>query len=328
MFCTLKTVILAILLTACSINHSRADELTLYFWPSPLGFDWDGPNDLARTTVRNFLSKPDRKLGHAAIELKCDSKMVTKSPIELLNIYDKSALKRLSGEIDTEHHFYAGMTDTTSSEDYNKLLFKDKIGLYMLFMNFNGAMEGAKELLPDLASRYTSGRISFITFKINPQTCERLETYYKEYKSRGDYKNYGLPNRPRYGEGAGCTAYASSFLDVAGLLTQEHYDKWSMQVRVPMKWIGPPMTNHKVPFKRLIWPFGTQHWAKADEEGKDIFFWNPDRMFHWVNDKWNELDNSANCQTGNYELVMRQNAKGLIYDATKIETPTEPIWKN
>ena len=45
--------------------------------------------------------------------------------------------------------------------------------------------------------------------------------YFHEYRDRGYAQNYGLPLRPRYGEGAGCSAFAVSFLDVAGLLASD-----------------------------------------------------------------------------------------------------------
>src|SRR5262249_44430205 len=128
-------------------------------------------------------------------------------------------------------HFYTGMTSSTSSEE-RKLLLSQGYGLGILFHDFQGMLEQSDEIEANLPTYLKKGGLDFLEYEINRDACLRLVEYKTEYEERGYGAHYGLPNRPRYGEGAGCTAYAVSFLELAGLETPEMRASWSRTIEV------------------------------------------------------------------------------------------------
>lgn len=268
------------------------DEMTLYFIPSPYGLDWDTPASITRTTIKNEITLKDRHIGHVAIELKCTDGT----------------------------HLITGMTGDVSVA--KKLLFREGLGLGLLFYNFNGSIETTEKLKSEIEIKAKQGRLSFLQFKIKSATCKRLVQYVNEFTSKGYMANYALPHRPRYGEGSGCSAFGASFIELAGLMEEEFKNAWSRHLRVPEKYIGKPISDKKVPITSLLLPLSKTSWAEENEPHRKIFFWSPDDMHEWV------LKKIKNDFPKEYQITKRDNAWGLIYDRTHIETPNGPIFQN
>ena len=267
-----------------------ADDLTLYFYPSP-GLSWKSPRSLALGVLKSKLLGSERQIGHVTVEVSCEG--------------------------NKPFHFFTGASQI--DRDSPRLLFREGYGLGILFHDFPGYGEDSAELLPELEKRYQSGNLSFIHFKINAPTCRRLETYLKEYKDRGYDKHYGLSNRPLFCEGAGCSAFGASFLEVAGLLDPIFTKHWSMKVRVPRELIGGPLTHQYVPFTRILW---ADRWAEENEPHQSLFFWSPDQMHEWVRKTWAQ----ASQVGAHYKPEMRGKAVGLEIDRRNTPTPSGPIW--
>lgn len=269
------------------------NEMTLYFMPSPYGLNWETPASITRTTIRNEITFKDRHIGHVAIELKCEDGT----------------------------HLITGMTGDVSVA--KGLLLREGLGLGLLFYNFNGNIENTEKLKPEIENKSKEGRMSFLQFKIKNSTCKRLVQYVKEFTEKGYQANYALPHRPRYGEGAGCSAFGASFLELAGIMEEEFKNAWSRNLRVPEKYIGKPISDKTVPITSLLMPLSNTRWAQEDEPHKKIFFWSPDDMHEWVLKK--AKNESANKD---YTITKRENAWGVVYDRTNVETPTTPIFEN
>lgn len=278
------------------IISKNQSSLTLYFLSSPHGLNWSGPKSITASLVKNVLSPKNRMLGHVAVELNC--------PVQ-------------------NYYALTGMTDT-GEISYNDLVLKDKIGFGVLFEVVPGQLEETAPLARELAEKLVLGkRVRFLSTLISQQTCERLVTYLEEYKANGSNHFYGLTNRPRYGEGAGCSAFGVSFLDVAGLLDQEFIDHWSYFIRFPERLIGEKSEQKKVSlFRLLLLRKKYNRWAKKEEAGRSIFFWDPDTMFNWAEEKI-QTQSPSNFA---YEIIELGQTKGLLIDHTTKETPTEPIW--
>lgn len=274
-----------------------SDTLTLYFIPSPYGISWDTPAQVARTTIRNQLTFKDRKIGHVSIEIKCHATESTKAI-----------------------NFFTGMTGDISPS--KRLIIKDGIGLGMLFYNYEGRLENSDQLKEEMIEKSKSGRMNFLTFKINSENCRRLAQYVEEFKTKGFDRYYGLPNRPRHGEGSGCTAFGMSFLEIAGLMEEDFKKSWSHYLRVPEEYIGTPIGKNPVNIVSLALPLRNTRWANANEPHREIFFWDPDKMFEWVNDKFHNKS-----QHKEFEFTELNNAKGIILDRTKVNAPKEPLFK-
>jgi len=291
-------MLLAVLLHAfgCWTQPSAyADDLTLYFFKSR-GLDWSTPSTILGSVIKNYLLQDDYIIGHATIEVKCSPEG--------------------GGE-----HFHTGM----SFKHFN--VFKDELfnkgaGVSVLLSPVEGAVEKSKTIARYLREDAPSGRVSFVRFLINPKTCVRLTEYYHQYQERGIGKWYGLPQRPRYGEGSGCSAFAVSFLELAGLMKPEYSRDWSYHIRVPKKWMGPPFNSEKVSPWHLWW--SAKRWAKATEPHEELFFWEPDKMAEWVKHKHAQA-------VYHPELGLKPlhwgKSKGVLIDAHDVATPVDPIWK-
>ena len=268
---------------------ARADELTLYVFPSP-GIDWSSPSSLAADTLAFGMTKK-RSIGHVTVELTCGG--------------------------NAPFHIMTGVSQVTNVESA-KVLFLQGYGLGILFYDFKGESELEKDLTPELQTRFDSGKLSFINYKINHKTCERLETYVTEYLARGYDKHYGLTNRPLHGEGSGCSAFALSFLELAGIVEPEYSENKSLLV--PRAIVGGPTTKQDVPIEWvLLW----SRWAHKNEANIPLSFWDPDLMNDWIKKTW---EKELSAPSGRYKLETHGNAVGLTLDRRKVKTPQGPIW--
>lgn len=290
-----------ILLLSLVSNTVSADELTLMFIRSP-EINWTSPKSLANSTVSSFTKTYG--LGHVNVRISCEHREV-----------------------------YTGIYNRFVDETRNAVLKKGQ-GLGVLFNLFEGVLQQEKFIVPSFEKLGKDNRTNFITFKINPRTCERLLYYHDQYqdimkerqklpRQKNQITNvdqqifYGFPAIPRMGEGGGCSAFAISFLEVAGLKEQWMVDEWSQELLVPMMSVGHPMRDDKVGLTSLVFS-GPKKWATAAEPHFPLFFWDPDKMFVSMQ---NRMKDGA---------VVKSlfQTKGIVLDRTNVPTPTEPIFLN
>lgn len=264
----------------------NTSELTLYFKPSPKGIDWTTPASLLKSAVKNKMSFDPRFMGHVFVEFKCGN------TIEL-----------------------TGMTG--KNFDYLNQIILQGRGLGVLYHSFEGQLENKSELEPELNDLLKEGSVTFTKFLINDGQCQRLTQYLSEYREKNVGRYYGLANRPRFGEGAGCSAFAASFADVAGVMEQEMREAWSQSVYIPMELAGAPIRDEHVTFLKVL--MNGNSWATDKEPHKRLDFWNPDKMHAWVNEK-------IKLKQTYYTVEKIQNAQGVVFDKTIIPAPMGPIW--
>lgn len=277
-------------------------SLTLYFIPSPYGLNWESPTKLARDILKNYAVKgrfghTRRFMGHVNIELD-----YTNDQGEHINILTGMAASDLNAV---------------------PLLLKKKIGLGIIFHSFPGKLETKEELIPELDEYFKKGnsKINFAKFKINTETAKRIENYIAEYKKNDIWNYYGLVNSPLHGEGSGCSAFGASFIEVAGILQEEHKQHWANCVKVPHKLLGAPVFDKKVSFFEIL--LGSHEWANESEDHHELFFWDPDLMYNWVENCLSQKITTAN----EYTVESIQNTKGLVFDFTTHKTPEKPIFR-
>ncbi|MBF0545591.1 MAG: hypothetical protein HQM08_14205 [Candidatus Riflebacteria bacterium] len=286
-----------------------AQEFVLWSIPPVDHLDWSTPRAIFYTsTIANRITfhhvGAKHVIGHVFIELR-----------------DQNGKRVLAGS--------TGAPDAPADSDF---LLKDGYGLGIFFARFKGALDSTDTLIKQIQDRSTDGRISFIRYKVSQTTFDRLSRYLREYQERGYDKIYGGLNKPREGQGAGCSIFGISFLELAGLMRQEFVDKWQIHVKLPKCLTGGPITGQKV----SMWAVLTENrWAKEGEEFLPIDLYDPDLIFSWIQNVWNQENFSkgqkeANPQTrslyGNIELDSVGQAHGLVYDCRNVPTPTEPIF--
>lgn len=262
------------------------NHLTLYFVPSPKGMDWSSPANLAWTALKNKISFKPRFMGHVFVEFQCGQN------------------RELTGMVGKNF-------------DYLRQLLINGRGLGILYHSFDGELEKKDDVDAELAEYFKTGYVNFSRYLLNDGQCARITEYLKVYRERNVGRYYGLANRPRHGEGAGCSAFGASFVDVAGVLDQDVQDAWSYSVNIPLEYAGPPLKDESVNLLKLM--FNAGKWADNKEPHKKLFFWDPDKMYKWTKER-------VETQKGNYKVMNIQSAKGLVFDKTHLPAPGGPIW--
>ena len=279
---------------------ARSDELTVYFIPSPAGIDWSTPGSMVKDVLKSQVGGKAHSIGHVNIRIDCPT-------------LGRTALTGMTSEGNTEER---------------ELLFERGYGLGILFHTFLGRLDRENEIEPDLLAMARERRLTSVRFAISTPTCARLLEYLDGFIARGDYLKYGLPNRPRYGEGAGCSAYGASFIEIAGLMNDEFRVLWTQNKRVPEILAGGPMTGERVSVLDLLDQRKNARWALPHlEKGWDLFFWDPDRMDTWVRDTW-ERESRTPVSVRRYRPEIHLGGPSLFIDARRVPTPRDPIWKD
>jgi len=283
-----KWMILLSLLSSTLMANTQ-QNLTLYFIPSPKGMDWSSPANLALSAMKNRLSFKSRFMGHVFVELECGEK------------------KELTGMVGKNF-------------DYLTQLLINNRGLGILYHSFDGALEekiNIEKEIKELSEDNT--RINFAQFKLNQGQCDRAITYLKEYREKNVDRYYGLANRPLYGEGAGCSAFGASFLEVTGVMDMDLKEAWSQTVNIPLAFAGPPIQDKGVNLLTLIFNGGS--WAKDNEPHQKLMFWSPDRMYQWVKLKTSKME-----QEKQFVVSEIRNLKGIVFDRSHLPAPASSIW--
>lgn len=277
------------------------NELILYTIPSPREISWDSPRKLVGSVLSNTALAQHGKdgthsIGHVFIGL---------------NVNGRKLL--------------AGMTSEGNAEGL-EMVTQRGYGLGSMGADMHGKLQSSAELEAEVRVLCKDKGFGYLRYKLSPPLAQRLLTYFDEYCERGCDKHYGGFNRPRYGEGGGCSAFGVSFLDVAGLLEQEHREKWTVDVRIPEHLYGGPYTGKHVSLAHLaaLGPLA-HNWAKAKEAHVRCFMWEPTLMYRWIVKKRKELQDVKEGPVSNEQAGC---ALGLVVDARGRAVPTEPIWKD
>lgn len=272
------------------------DQLTLYVIPAPRTVDWRRPRTLALSALGNQIAFEHRdhkhSIGHVFVHLTSS----------------------LAGR-----DVMTGMSNRVATEDRD-LILEDGYGMGVLGADMMGELEDGADLAAEIEQRAASGLMASMRFLLSPEAAARMVQFLDEYRAQGLDDHYGGANRPRYREGGGCSAFAMAFLELGGLVLPEYQD-WRVDFRVPLAFYGGPLTGLRASFRRIL--LEGSRWAREDEPHVDSMFWDPTRMFRWIDRTWKA---EAKAPTGAYALEQRQELRGLVRDARGVAVPDEPIW--
>ncbi|MBK7427799.1 MAG: hypothetical protein IPI60_12600 [Saprospiraceae bacterium] len=278
--------------SSLSTNESPY-QLTIYVVPSTEWLGWNSPLALMKNTAWNkifpvFPKKKKRAIGHVFVELT-----------------------------DGNYRFFGGMTTQGGNHQMNKVM-KEGYNLGILFAEFPGALDCPKKLQIELDKRCEDGEIAFMTFKLHKDNFERLKEYVEQYKQREYHLIYNGKNQPRRGQGAGCSAFGISCLEVAGLLQADWKEEWTMAVRVPAHLVGGPSTGQKVPVLSMLF---ANRWANEDEPHLVLELYEPYLIHEWIVNQTKQTNKPSNMKTS-----MNEKALGLSFDYTQVLPPSDPIF--
>ena len=275
-----------------TINISLSQTLTLYVIPSQFDRNWDSPRNLLFSTILNWYAPHKMKkhaIGHVVIELSRGEDLI------------------LTGSV-------------LAKDSSFRQIAKQGYGFGVLFAFVGGRVEETEDLMAELGPRFESGKIAFMRYQISDDTYDRLHDYFEEYKARGYDKSYNGYNDPRSGNGAGCSKFGISFLEVAGIMDENYEKNWAADVPVPLKLIGGPITGNKVGIFKILM---ANRWAHKDELYIETKFYDPNLMYHWIHDEWNK---EKIAQAGSIKLLNKNNALGLEFDLRNNACPTDVVF--
>lgn len=275
----------------------KAQELTLYIIPAPAEIDWQSPSSLMRTTLANqFKSSPgpvDYPLGHIYVGLRHPEK---------------------------DEEILTGMTRDHKNSAIRKI-FREGYGMGILFADIEGRLQSVEEVQKSIDALVVTGGMSFVSFKISEDAYYRLLEYYLHYKKFDLGSIYNGLNRPRECLGAGCAAFAISFLDLAGIDYTPWLEDWSLNVEVPDRLIGGlGVNNRHVSLLRLLL---SNNWARNNEASFSFEVFEPYYMHQWVLNL-HQKNNPFN-EPG-MERIKRDESPGILIDFSHKPTPQSPIF--
>ena len=302
-------LILVIFLSNCPVSAQNY-EFVLYSFPPAVPLDWSSPLKLAYGAgLKGRLvfehGKNKHTIGHCFMELKGPN-----------------------GE-----HELTGSTTAPDAPSDADFITRHGYGLGVLFAPMKGALDSSEKLSKELLDRYKTGKMTFLRFIINKEAYERMKTYIDEYRKRGYDKIYNGTNEPRKGKGAGCSAFAVSFLDVCGYIDPYFEKEWVRRVKLPHSLVGGPITGKHVSLGKVIF---NAHWAKEGEDFIPLEMWDPQLIYEWVH-KVYRLATKLQKETGsfdklkilgkNFRFVKIDKALGMYIDLRDLPPAKDPIWQ-
>jgi hypothetical protein len=300
-----------------------ANSITLYVIPPSGRLSWDSPRAIATTALASLLQSGYHPIGHVTARVECAYKGQNVA-------------------------FWTGMTSSRDNPSDSDLLLKKKIGMGVFYYSFNGLLETEPRIRADLArAQNMIGRLFTLKFLINSDHCERIDRYFSEYQRQGVGRVYGLVHRPRHREGAGCTAHAATFLEVAGVMSPAMKSHLSRTVRVPSSLIGD--SRRAVPFSHVLGSATSRRWALANEPHRELFFYDTQFFYDWARalqkqgvpgQVWKDEEahriwhryirvrRPGNGRRPGGTTVRKSNGFfGLVIDRRHVPAARDPIWR-
>ncbi len=298
------------LFLVCSVTQLDAqpaqNEFILYAFPPAVPLDWSTPLRLAYGAglKGRFVFEHGRNkhtIGHCFIEL-----------------IGKDGSRELTGSTTA--------ADAPSDSDF---ITKHGYGLGVLFAPMKGALDSSEKLDSELIDRYKTGKVTYVRFILNDQAYARMKQYIDEYRKKGYDKTYNGTNEPRKGKGAGCSAFAVSFLDVCGYIDPQFDKYWVRRVKMPRHLVGGPITGNKVSLAKVL---TRARWARNGEDYIPLNMWDPQLMYEWVN---KVVGNGSSERLSKIKilgrrpmLIRRGKSIGFHVDVRDLAPATDPIWQD
>lgn len=269
-------------------------EILIYRAPSPL--DWTSPGALTRSAFWNTWSTVGNRyyphpISHMNIQLRCGHGEST----------------------------FRGMAGTKPSFNYLKDFVFGYAGMETLLRPTKGRFYTNNEILAWLPTLKSLGYVRSLKLALNDVQCERLQTYLEEYEEMGFHQIYGgLASDPFKGEGAGCSAFAMSFLETLGLLGEE-FNLWKRTLKIPQRLITTTQTSSESGFVSFM--TGSEgSWAMESEPHLSVSFWDPELAFDWIKDGWQKLGADVSViDTGAFRTI--------VWDVRKKDIPLHSPWQ-
>jgi len=288
-------------------------ELTLYVMPAyPVRMDWDSPRGLLYSTLKAAIFNGELTLGHLSVEVSC------------------GLTERGGGPVKKDPSNYLLSSSVPGPNDPSvELLLERKIGFSLQESSWAGAVETPKQVYGSF--KIVNGkpkRFSAVKFMIPESSCKRLTTYFREYSAMAPNLSYGNSPRPRRKEGSGCTSFAVSFLELAGIMTPEMRKDWGVTVRVPLSLMAGYQGLKEISVWDIIRSSDSRDWARVNEPHMNLETFEPRLMHEWVS-ALAKSPQALRAIGGEMDTALNHGLRGIPairIDRRNVPTPKEPIF--
>lgn len=289
-----------------SLNAFSESSVTMYNFKSPYGVDWSTPATLTMSSIKNTLAymlgitDNKRKIGHSSIEIKCEGK----------------------------ESIHTGMRAIDSKKESLSLLFKKNSALGVLFHRFKGMLDPVQPMVEEIKRGQKEGYINSVTYLIEDERCEMLTAHYQKWLDTKAYLNYGLIEDPKEYTGAGCSAYALSYLNITDIAPETHKSHWKSSVEVPTSMIGAHNRQRYNQDDQKLYSseetdagmnlfsllLNADSWAKEGVESTTLNYWSPDMMYDWTK---KAISLGKNQSPAPVKIEETGETHNIVFDARK-----------
>jgi hypothetical protein len=287
-----------------SIDRSNApgldavDSITLYFISADQELWWSSPAAVSMSAMRNYINAYTRRfshpIGHAAIHIQCGFPPAAK-------LFDN----------------WAAVTGGGIRSDLWRFLFEGA-GFSLMLGEFDGSMVSQADITNELIPRIAQGNARWIRFLLSEDECQEVRRYYEQFISQRVYKRFGLLLDPRSEQGAGCTTFVLSFLDVLGI--NFPYPDWRRTLNIPK---GLVSTKGAVPLFDMFVSKEAWAWAGEDDPQIRITFFDIGKIYAWIDSIG--ADDMGVVDGLQIKKSMLGKAVGLTVDARFISLARGPL---
>lgn len=277
--------------------NNKDNQLIVYSVNPPTPIDWSTPGSAFKSIFRNSFIKE----GYTIEETDFEGDVVR---------YKKKIKTHFIGHmfIELKCAGYPTILTGMSSPGYEEikgLMLKGK-SFTQIISTTKGHFNTATELQKEIDIRKSKvGNLSSMGVKLSHNSCEELLKYLTEYKACGVNNRYGgLDASPHKAEGAGCSAFAISFLQRLNIVpmldsisSETFGSEFSRKIIVPHFMLKRNKKDPKVGAWGLLRGKKVS-WAKDTKEGRNVVFFDPELFSKWVKDFNPENNNTGMVYLG------------------------------
>lgn len=273
------------------IFNSYAAEVTLYAIKSPKVLDWTTPRSLLMSTLKSYARVgAHHKIGHAYLGFKCDG----------------------------QREILSGMTSGPGF-GAKQSLFQDKVGMSVILIDNPGHFQDHNESLNDIENFSDTYRINSLSVEITNEQCLKMQEWHQTFSSQDKFIYGGVDKRPLKGEGAGCSAYAMSFFEVADIDFAFFNQEFLRTIFIPQNLLGGDIGKGKdVKIKTILKERTLLN--REDSGDLKVELYDPNDMFFWIQDEWLRAQrNEKSTRLSNYSIEIDLVKKMKILKIKKRE---------
>jgi hypothetical protein len=259
------------------------NQLIIYSVNPPTPIDWSTPGKAFKSIFKNaFITE-----GYDVRESDSEGLLITRKQSIKTHFIGHMFMQLKCTGLPT---VLTGMS-SPGDEEISGLMLKGK-SFNQIVSTTKGHFNTAKELQEEIELRKERvGNLHYVGINLKPSSCEELLKYLTEYTACGVNQRYGgLDANPHKGEGAGCSAFAISFLQRLNLVprieeikNESFGSQFLRKIKVPKIMLSFKESDPKLGAWGILRGKDV-NWAKEKEEGRDVTFFDPELFSKWVSE--------------------------------------------